>query len=168
MVQINDQLVALNRSQLEATLRFTQIASEAVERFAGLQFQAAKSAFADGVKTAKQLGAVKEASELAAIGVNTGASFIYRQDNSRYIGVQYSVEGRDLAGAVQDAQKQVARQVKLPSGYHIAWGGEYEEYTASRGQLQIVIPVTLALIFLLLFSLYQNFKFPAIPKTACR
>jgi phasin family protein len=68
MVQINDQLVALNRSQLEATLKFTQIASEAVERFAGLQFQAAKSAFADGMKTAKQLGAVKEASELAAIG----------------------------------------------------------------------------------------------------
>lgn len=100
--------------------------------------------------------------ELAAIGVNTGASFIYRQDNSRYIGVQYSVEGRDLAGAVQEAQKKVAAQVTLPSGYHIAWGGEYEEYTASRGQLRIVIPITLALIFLLLFSLYQNFKFPFI------
>jgi len=100
--------------------------------------------------------------ELATIGVSTGASFIYRQDNSRYIGVQYSVEGRDLAGAVQEAQKRVAEQVKLPSGYHIAWGGEYEEYTASRGQLTIVIPVTLALIFFLLFTLYQNFKFPAI------
>ena len=100
--------------------------------------------------------------ELATIGVNTGASFIYRQDNSRYIGIQYSVEGRDLAGAVQDAQKRVAEQVKLPSGYRIVWGGEYEEYTASRGQLRVVIPVTLALIFLLLFSLYQNFKFPAI------
>ncbi|MEO5813751.1 MAG: CusA/CzcA family heavy metal efflux RND transporter [Gemmatimonadaceae bacterium] len=100
--------------------------------------------------------------ELATIAVSTGASFIYRQDNARYIGVQYSVEGRDLAGAVQDAQKRVAGQVKLPTGYHIAWGGEYEEYTASRGQLRIVIPVTLALIFLLLFALYQNFKFPAI------
>jgi cobalt-zinc-cadmium resistance protein CzcA len=94
--------------------------------------------------------------------VNTGASFIYRQDNSRYIGVQYSVEGRDLAGAVQEAQRRVRDQVKLPTGYRIAWGGEYEEYTASRGQLQLVIPVTLALIFLLLFSLYHNFKFPAI------
>ncbi len=100
--------------------------------------------------------------ELATIAVSTGASFIYRQDNARYIGVQYSVEGRDLAGAVQDAQKRVVEQVKLPAGYHIAWGGEYEEYTASRGQLQVVIPVTLALIFLLLFALYQNFKFPAI------
>ena len=100
--------------------------------------------------------------ELAIIGVSTGASFIYRQDNSRYIGVQYSVDGRDLAGAVQEAQRKVAAQVPLPAGYHISWGGEYEEYTASRGQLRIVIPITLVLIFLLLFSLYQNFKFPFI------
>ena len=100
--------------------------------------------------------------ELATIAVSTGASFIYRQDNSRYIGVQYSVEGRDLAGAVKDAQQQVAARVKLSNGYRVVWGGEYEEYTNSRGQLQVVVPVTLAIIFLLLFSLYHNFKFPAI------
>ena len=100
--------------------------------------------------------------ELATIGVNSGASFIYRQSNSRYIGVQYAVEGRDLAGAVEDAQRQVASRVKLASGYRVVWGGEYEEYAASRGQLRVVIPVTLALIFLLLFALYHNFKFPAI------
>jgi phasin family protein len=68
MVQINDQLVALNRSQLDATLKLAEITSETVEKFAGLQFQAAKGVFADGVKTAKQLGAVRDASELAAIG----------------------------------------------------------------------------------------------------
>ena len=100
--------------------------------------------------------------ELATIGVSSGASFIYRQNNSRYIGVQYSVEGRDLAGAVEDAQRQVASKVKLPAGYRVVWGGEYEEYAASKGQLRIVVPVTLALIFLLLFALYHNFKFPAI------
>ncbi len=100
--------------------------------------------------------------ELATIAVSTGASFVYRQNSSRYIGIQYSVEGRDLAGAVQDAQRQVADRVKLPQGYRTVWGGEYEEYTASRGQLRVVIPVTLALIFLLLYSLYHNFKFPAI------
>jgi heavy metal efflux system protein len=71
------------------------------------------------------------------------------------------VEGRDLAGAVQDAQRRVA-EIQLPTGYRVVWGGEYEEYTDSRGQLRLVIPVTLALIFLLLFTLYQNFKFPAI------
>ncbi|MDB4912496.1 MAG: heavy metal efflux pump, CzcA family [Gemmatimonadetes bacterium] len=100
--------------------------------------------------------------ELANIAMSTGASFIYRQDNSRYIGVQYSVEGRDLAGAVMEAQQKVASRVKLATGYRIVWGGEYEEYENSRGQLRVVIPVTLALIFLLLFSLYHNFKFPAI------
>jgi cobalt-zinc-cadmium resistance protein CzcA len=100
--------------------------------------------------------------ELANIGVSSGASFIYRQGNSRSIGVQYAVEGRDLASAVEDAQRQVASRVKLASGYRVVWGGEYEEYAASRGQLRVVIPVTLALIFLLLFALYHNFKFPAI------
>ena len=94
---------------------------------------------------------------------STGASFIYRQDNSRYIGVQYSVEGRDLASAVQDAQRQVADAGEAARrAITSSWGGEYEEYTASRGQLRVVIPVTLALIFLLLFALYHNFKFPVI------
>jgi cobalt-zinc-cadmium resistance protein CzcA len=72
------------------------------------------------------------------------------------------VEGRDLASAVQEAQKKVAAAVPLPAGYRIVWGGEYEEYTASRAQLQLILPVTLALIFVILFALYNNFKFPFI------
>ena len=100
--------------------------------------------------------------EFANIQVTNGASFIYREDNSRYIGVQFSVEGRDLAGAVEDAIQQVNAKVKLPQGYRLDWGGEYTEYTASRAQLNIILPLTLALIFLLLFTLYSNFKFPFI------
>ncbi|MGH9442525.1 MAG: efflux RND transporter permease subunit [Thermoanaerobaculia bacterium] len=100
--------------------------------------------------------------ELAAIQVVNGASFIYREDNSRYIGVQYSVEGRDLAGAVEDARREVAQKVAVPAGYRVVWGGEYQEYTASRAQLRIVLPLTLFLIFLLLFALYGNFKYPMI------
>ena len=100
--------------------------------------------------------------EFAAIEVANGASFIYRQDNSRYIGVQFSVEGRDLAGAVEDAIQQVNTKVVLPRGYRLDWGGEYTEYTASRGQLNVILPLTLFLIFLLLFTLYSNFKFPFI------
>ncbi len=100
--------------------------------------------------------------EFADLRVLNGASFIYRENNSRYIGVQFSVEGRDLAGAVEDAQRQVGAQVPLPEGYHLDWGGEYKEYTASRRQLQVVLPLTLFLIFLLLFALYRNFKFPLI------
>jgi cobalt-zinc-cadmium resistance protein CzcA len=100
--------------------------------------------------------------ELAGISVSNGASFIYREGNSRFIGVQFSVEGRDLAGAVEDAMAQVSRKVDLPQGYRVDWGGEYSEYTASRAQLIAIVPLTLLLIFLLLFVLYRNFKFPAI------
>jgi len=100
--------------------------------------------------------------EFADIQVANGASFIYRQDNSRYIGVQFSVAGRDLAGAVQDAMGQINAAVKLPEGYHLDWGGEYTEYTASRDQMKVILPLTLALIFLLLFALYSNIKFPFI------
>jgi cobalt-zinc-cadmium resistance protein CzcA len=100
--------------------------------------------------------------ELADIRVTNGASFIYRQNNSRYIGVQFSVEGRDLAGAVNDAMQQVDKNVSLPQGYRLDWGGEYSEYTASRAQLNVILPLTLFLIFLLLFALYSNFKFPFI------
>jgi cobalt-zinc-cadmium resistance protein CzcA len=100
--------------------------------------------------------------EFADIEVTSGASFIYRQDNSRYIGVQFSVEGRDLAGAVGDAMQQVNEKVSLPQGYRLDWGGEYTEYTASRNQLRVILPLTLFLIFLMLFALYGNFKFPFI------
>jgi len=100
--------------------------------------------------------------ELATIRVDNGASFIYRQDDSRYIGVQFSVAGRDLAGAVGDAIQQVARQVRLPQGYRIEWGGEYRQYTASRAQMRVILPLTVLVIFGLLFVLYGNFKFPLI------
>ena len=100
--------------------------------------------------------------ELADISVTNGASFIYREANSRYIGVQFSVEGRDLASAVGDAIAQVKQKVTMPQGYRADWGGEYTEYTASRSQLYVILPLTLFLIFLLLFALYSNFKFPLI------
>jgi cobalt-zinc-cadmium resistance protein CzcA len=76
--------------------------------------------------------------------------------------VQFSVEGRDLAGAVEDAIHQVADKVALPQGYRLDWGGEYTEYLASRVQLGVILPLTLFLIFLLLFALYSNFAFPFI------
>ncbi|MGH7616682.1 MAG: efflux RND transporter permease subunit, partial [Gemmatimonadaceae bacterium] len=100
--------------------------------------------------------------QIADVRIDNGAAFIYRQDNSRYIGVQYSVEGRDLASAVAEAQAAVAKQIKMPIGYSIRWGGEFEEYTASRAQMNVVLPVTIVLIFAILFVLYHNFKFPLI------
>ncbi len=99
---------------------------------------------------------------LATISVENGASFIYRQNDSRYIGVQFSVAGRDLAGAVEDAIHQVSREVRLPQGYRVEWGGEYRQYTASRAQMRVILPLTVLVIFGLLFVLYGNFKFPLI------
>jgi cobalt-zinc-cadmium resistance protein CzcA len=99
---------------------------------------------------------------LATIQISNGASFIYRQGGSRFIGVQYSVEGRDVASAVHEAQAAVAKAVEFPAGYRVVWGGEYQDYVASRAQMRIILPLTLVLIFLLLFALYGNVKFPAI------
>jgi cobalt-zinc-cadmium resistance protein CzcA len=96
------------------------------------------------------------------IKVESGASFIYRESNSRYIGVQFSVEGRDLAGAVGDARKRVEDAVKLPIGYKFDWGGEYKEYLASQAQMKVIGPLTVLLILAILFALYGNFKFPVI------
>jgi heavy metal efflux system protein len=98
--------------------------------------------------------------QLADIRVQNGASFIYREDNSRYIGVQYSIVGRDLAGAVDSGKAAVAKSVHLPPGYWMTWGGEYSEYLAARTQLDLIGPLAVLLIFLILFALYGNFKFP--------
>jgi len=100
--------------------------------------------------------------QVATLSIANGASFIYRENSHRYIGVQFSVQGRDLAGAVNDARARVAKQVQFPVGYRAVWGGEFKDYTASRAQLRIVLPITIVLIFLLLFFLYDNFKFPLI------
>jgi cobalt-zinc-cadmium resistance protein CzcA len=102
-------------------------------------------------------------SELADIREGNGASFIYREQNSRYIGVQYSIEGRDLAGAVQEGKRAIADVEKsLPAGYRLAWGGEYSEFINAMSQVSIVAPLTVLLIFMILFALYGNLKFPVI------
>ncbi len=100
-------------------------------------------------------------SELASIKESTGASFIYRENNSRYIGVQFSIEGRNLEGVVRDGQKNIARAVRLPEGYRLDWGGEYSELLEAKSQLLVIGPLAVFLIFLILFALYGNFKFPA-------
>ncbi|HTI39933.1 MAG TPA: CusA/CzcA family heavy metal efflux RND transporter [Vicinamibacterales bacterium] len=101
-------------------------------------------------------------SQFADIRVDKGASFIYREDNSRFIGIQFSVTGRDLASAVQDAKAQVSATVPLPLGYTYDWGGEYKEYLAAKSQMIVIIPLTIVLILLILFALYGNMKFPII------
>jgi len=99
-------------------------------------------------------------SQLAKIQQGNGASFIYRENNSRYIGVQYSIEGRDLERAVDDGQAAVRKVVSLPQGYRLEWGGEYSQFLEARAQLDVIGPLAVVVIFMILFALYGNFKFP--------
>ena len=99
-------------------------------------------------------------SQLADIQESSGASFIYRENNSRYIGVQYSIEGRDLESAVRAGQAAVANAVTLPPDYRMSWGGEYSEFLAAKAQMYLIGPLAVLLIFFILFALYGNFKFP--------
>ncbi len=99
-------------------------------------------------------------SQLADIKVGNGASFIYRENNSRYIGVQFSIEGRDLERAVRDGQKAVSQAVVLPQGYRLDWGGEYSQFLAAKAQFMLIGPLAVVIIFMILFALYGNFKFP--------
>ncbi len=101
-------------------------------------------------------------SQFADIQVNNSASFIYRESNSRFIGVQFSVRNRDLAGAVEEAKRDVERQINLPVGYSFDWGGEYKDYLAAKDQMKVIAPLTVVLILLILFALYGNLKFPLI------
>ena len=98
--------------------------------------------------------------QIANIHQGNGASFIYRENNTRYIGVQYSIEGRDLERAVADGQKAISQAVTVPQGYWVEWGGEYSLFLAAKAQFDIIGPLAVILIFLILFALYGNFKFP--------
>jgi cobalt-zinc-cadmium resistance protein CzcA len=96
--------------------------------------------------------------ELCDITVDNGASMIYREGNQRYIAIKYSVRGRDLGSTVEEAMTKVNRDVKLPQGYTLDWAGEYESQKRANHRLAIVIPVTILVIMLVLYSMFRSFK----------
>jgi cobalt-zinc-cadmium resistance protein CzcA len=97
-------------------------------------------------------------SELADISLDTGASYIYHERNQRYIPIKFSVRGRDLGGTVAEAQERISRNVKLPNGYRIVWAGEFEELQQAKARLTIIVPISLALILLLLYALFNSLR----------
>jgi cobalt-zinc-cadmium resistance protein CzcA len=97
-------------------------------------------------------------SELADISLDTGASFIYRERSQRYIPVKFSVRGRDLGSTVAEAQERIAKNVKLPNGYHIIWAGEFEDLQNAKQRLLVVVPITLLLILVLLYGLFNSLR----------
>ncbi|WP_314244581.1 CusA/CzcA family heavy metal efflux RND transporter [Empedobacter tilapiae] len=100
--------------------------------------------------------------EIATIGYQTGPAFIYREGNSRYIGVGFSIEGRDLGSTIDEAKKVVAKEVKLPKENYMEWAGEFESKERAAKQLAMVVPVSLVLILLLLYTNFGNVKDTAI------
>ena len=96
--------------------------------------------------------------QVAKVEVREGASEIYREANSRYVAIKYSVRGRDLGGAVEESMKQVEQRVKLPVGYHIDWAGEYESQKRSQRRLLVVLPITILVIYVILYSMFSSAK----------
>ena len=100
--------------------------------------------------------------QLTNTRVEDGASEIYRESNSRYIAIKYSVRGRDLGGAVEEAMAKVEKQVKLPTGYHLDWAGEYESQKRSQRRLLIVLPITILVIYIILFTMFKSAKWAGL------
>jgi cobalt-zinc-cadmium resistance protein CzcA len=96
--------------------------------------------------------------ELATIQLDTGASYVYHESGERYMPIKFSVRGRDLGGTVVDAQRRVAKSVTLPSGYRIVWAGEFEELEAAKKRLEFIVPISVVLIMVLLYGLFNSFR----------
>jgi cobalt-zinc-cadmium resistance protein CzcA len=96
--------------------------------------------------------------QLTKVSVSDGGSEIYREANSRYIAVKYSVRGRDLGSTVEEAIRKVSAKVKLPPGYTLDWAGEYESQQRSQRRLLLVMPITILLIFIILYGMFRSMK----------
>jgi heavy metal efflux system protein len=96
--------------------------------------------------------------QLCQIRLEDGASSIYREGNSRYIAIKYSVRGRDLGSTVRQAIEEVHRKVMLPEGYHLDWTGEYESQQRANRRLAIIVPITILLMSFILYSAFDSWK----------
>ena len=96
--------------------------------------------------------------QLCNISIADGASEIYREGNSRYIAIKYSVRERDLGGAVEESIKKVKEQVKLPRGYRLDWEGEYESAQRAQARLALIVPLTILLIFIIMYTMFTSLK----------
>jgi len=100
--------------------------------------------------------------DLATVKTQDGASMIYREENSRYIAVKFSVRDRDLGSTIEDAQRAVKRKVLLPSGYNLGWSGEFESERRAERRLAIIVPLTILAIFVILFFVFGSLKWSSI------
>ncbi len=96
--------------------------------------------------------------QLTSVKTEDGAEEIYREQNQRYVAIKYSVRGRDLGSTVEESIDKVNKQVKLPPGYHIDWAGEYQSQKRADKRLMLVLPITIVLIYIILYTMFRSGK----------
>jgi heavy metal efflux system protein len=111
-----------------------------------------------GYQTPSGANAYVPLSELADISLDTGASYIYHERNERFMPIKFSVRRRDLGSTVAEAQQRIAQNVKLPTGYRITWAGEFEELQQAKARLEIIVPISLLMILVLLYGLFNSLR----------
>ena len=125
------------------------------------QYRSTKEAI-EGIRLLTPSGERVSLGQLCKIEVRDGGSEIYREGNQRYIAIKYSVRGRDLGGAVEEAIRKVNAQVQLPRGYHIDWAGEYESEKRAEARLLVIVPLTVLVIFGILYAMFRSFKWAVL------
>jgi cobalt-zinc-cadmium resistance protein CzcA len=116
----------------------------------------------DNIRLLSPSGERVSLAQLTTSRVSEGASEVYREGGQRYVAIKYSVRGRDLGGAVEEAIQKVSQQVQLPRGYRITWEGEYESQKRSEARLAIIVPVTIFLIFMILYGAFNSVKWACL------
>ncbi|HEY6307614.1 MAG TPA: CusA/CzcA family heavy metal efflux RND transporter [Candidatus Angelobacter sp.] len=121
------------------------------------QYRSTKEAL-ENIRLLSPTGERVSLAQLCTVEQRDGGSEIYREGNQRYIAIKYSVRDRDLGGAVEEAIQKVNAQVQLPRGYHIDWEGEYESEKRAEARLFLIVPLTILLIFIILYTMFRSFK----------
>ena len=125
------------------------------------QYRTTKEALED-IRLLSPSGERVSLAELCTIKEQDGGSEIYREENQRYVAIKYSVRGRDLGGAVEEAMRKVNAQVQLPRGYRIDWEGEYESQKRAQARLFIIVPLTILMIFMIIYSMFRSPKWAVL------
>jgi cobalt-zinc-cadmium resistance protein CzcA len=121
------------------------------------RYRNAKQAIAN-IRLLSPSGERVSLSQLTKVEVRDGAYDIYRERNTRYLSVTFNVRGRDLGTTVEEAIKHINQRVKWPPGYHIEWAGEYESEKRAEARLLIIVPLTILLIFIILYTMFRSAK----------
>jgi cobalt-zinc-cadmium resistance protein CzcA len=137
--------ILVGEQRYDLTVRYQQPFRKTVEDVADVRIQAPS-------------GERVSLGQLCQIRLEDGASSIYREGNSRYIAIKYSVRGRDLGSTVRQAIEEVQQNVPLPEGYHLDWTGEYESQQRANRRLAVIVPITILLMSFILYSAFDSWK----------